>query len=391
MPIYGDTAGGVYISRNALGHISEAANRPIISDVATHIGYGSTGGVMATPEPVGLLTAQLALRILNGDKIADIPIAESSSAKPIFDWRQLQRFGISDRKLPPESDIRFRPQGMWEQYQGRLIAIFSVVVLQAAMIALLLLERRRRLRAELDARGRLLETIHLNRTAVAGALSAAFSHELNQPLAAILSNAEAAEILLKDKRPNLVQLTQIMEDIRRDDQRAGQIIKNVGSLLKRKNEIELQQFDLNDVVHGALKLLDSQASRRGVELSISQTQEALPVSADVLHLQQVILNLAINAMDAMVECGPGSRIMILKTALVGECEAEVSIADTGPGIASDKLEDVFNTFFTTKPHGTGLGLSIARTIVQTYGGTLWAENKPDGGAVFRFTLPLVRG
>ena len=133
-----------------------------------------------------------------------------------------------------------------------------------------------------------------------------------------------------------------------------------------------------------------EATTRGVVLGVSQAQAALPVRADEVHLQQVILNLAMNGMDAMLNCAPGSRRMRLETALVGEAEAEVSVSDSGTGIPNDKLKDVFETFFTTKPQGTGLGLSIARTIIETYGGRIWAENRTGGGAVFRFTLPLAK-
>lgn len=127
--------------------------------------------------------------------------------------------------------------------------------------------------------------------------------------------------------------------------------------------------------------------RRFEQTYVKQVQAVLPVRADAVHLQQVILNLALNAMDAMLNCVPGSRKITLETMLVGETEAEVSVSDTGPGIPNDKLKSVFDPFYTTKPHGTGLGLSIARTIIENYGGRIWAENKLRG-AVFRFTLPL---
>ena len=125
-------------------------------------------------------------------------------------------------------------------------------------------------------------------------------------------------------------------------------------------------------------------------LSADRAEGALPVRADQVHLQQVIINLAANGLDAMLDCAPEKRRLALQTVKVGESEVEVSVADTGTGIPDDKLKDVFKTFFTTKPQGTGLGLSIARTIIETYGGRIWAENRLGGGAVFRFTLPLAR-
>ena len=172
------------------------ANRPIVVDVETNIGHGGAGGFVTTPVPVGAAAARLALRILDGENASKIPVATGDFTRPVFDWRQLQRFGISESRLPPGSEIRFRPPSLWEQYRWQVMTALAIVLVQAAMIAWLLVERHRRQLAELDARGRLMEVVHLNRTATAGALSASVAHELNQPLGAILSNVEAAEVLL---------------------------------------------------------------------------------------------------------------------------------------------------------------------------------------------------
>ena len=309
--IYFDDAGTTYIPRDALVHVAESANRPIVGEAETHIGYGITGGFVAVSEPIAEATARRALRILNGEKVADFPITTGNFTRPIFDWRQLQRFGISENRLPPGSDIRFRTVSLWELYRWQLSLGFAIVLFQAAMIAWLLFERQRRHHAELESRGRLQEVIHLNRTASAGVLSASFSHELNQPLGAILSNTEAAELLLATNPPDVGQVMEILADIRRDDQRAGEIIKHLGGLLRKKSPVELQEFDLNDAVRAALNVLNPEASSRGVVLRVSQAQSALPVRADAVHLQQVILNLALNAMDAMLNCVPGSRKMTL--------------------------------------------------------------------------------
>ena len=385
-----DGAGATYVPQEGLAAFAEVANRPIVVDVETNIGHGGAGGFVTTPVPVGEAAARLALRILDGENASKIPVATGDFTRPVFDWRQLQRFGISETQLPPGSEIRFRPPSLWEQYRWQVMTALAIVLVQAAMIAWLLVERHRRQFAELDARGRLMEVVHLNRTATAGALSASVAHELNQPLGAILSNAEAAEILLAANPPDLHLLKEILADIRRDDQRAGEIIRRLRGLLK-KSELELQEFDLNDTIQSVLHILEPEAQKRGVVLSADQAQGALPVRADQVHLQQVIINLATNGMDAILDGGaPDKRRLALQTAKVGEFEVEVSVADTGTGIPDDKLKDVFKTFFTTKPQGTGLGLSIARTIIETYGGRIWAENRLGGGAVFRFTLPLVR-
>lgn len=386
--IYVDGAGVTYIPPDPLGRVAEAANRPIVGDAEPLIGHGSTGGFVVISNPIGQASARLASRILNGEKVSDIPITMGDFTRPIFDWRQLQRFGISENRLPPGSEIRFRPASMWELYRWPIITIALAMLLQAAIISWLLFERDRRRRAELESRGRMLEVIHLNRTAAAGALSASIAHELNQPLGAILSNAEAAELLLAANPPDLGQVREILSDIRDADQRAAEIIQHLRKLLKRTNDIDLQEFDLNDAISEAIHILSPEAMKRGVVLSTNGVQRSLPVRADQVHLQQVVLNLASNGMDAMTNSVPGTRTMSIQTALTDASEVEVSVVDSGSGIPQEKLKDVFDTFYTTKQEGTGLGLSIARTIVETYGGKIWAENRSGGGAVFRFTLPL---
>ena len=376
------------IPRDAVPMLAEVANRPIVSDTVTHIGYGSTGGIVVLPEPIAQETARRALRILDGEPAARIRPAGGDFTKPVFDWRQLQRWKVSERALPPGSEIRFRQPGLWEQYHWVVIAALTVVLIQAAMIFWLLFERRRRRLAELDSRRRIFEVAHLNRAAAAGALSASIAHELNQPLGAILSNAETAELLLRANPLDVGQLKEILADIRQADQRAADIITHLRQLLKKRSEIDLQEFNVNDAIADAIHVLEPEAMQRQVALSVDPAPRPLPVRADPVHLQQVILNLAMNGMDAMASSPPAERKLALQTALNERAEVEVSICDSGPGLPRDKLKEVFETFYTTKQQGTGLGLSIVRTIIETYGGKIWADNAAAGGAVFRFTLPL---
>jgi signal transduction histidine kinase len=318
-----------------------------------------------------------------------IPIEPGDVFKPVFDGRELRRFGISEDRLPSGSDIRFRIPTLWEQYFWLLIGVFAAIAVQSLLISGLLVERHRRRAVEAELRNRLLEVVHLNRIATAASLSTSIAHELNQPLGAILGNAETAEVLLDANSPDVAQLKEIIGDIRRDNQRASDVIRHLRGLLKR-GKPELQELDLRDTVQSTLSILDPEAAKRGVQLKQIQILRALPVRADPVHLQQVILNLAMNGMDAMQNAA-GERTMIIETAQSGASMAEVSVADSGSGIPADKLKSIFETFYTTKPQGTGLGLSIARTIVETYGGRIWAENRLAGGAVFRFTLPLAKG
>jgi signal transduction histidine kinase len=262
------------------------------------------------------------------------------------------------------------------------------VLLQGAMITWLLIEHHRRQRAEIEARHRLLEVFHLNRSAELGALSSAFAHEVSQPLGAISLNADSAESLLEDNPPAIDKLKQVVTDIRSDSERASKTIQHLRQLLRRKRDFEPQAFDFNEAAADALRIIQAEAKRRDIALKQVEIAEPLMVRADPVHIQQLILNLAMNGMEAMSETPTDGRILSIRTDLVDNSSIEVSIADSGTGIPEEKLNDIFQTFYTTKSHGTGLGLSISRTIAETYGGKIWARNKPDGGAVVGFTLPL---
>lgn len=331
--------------------------------------------------------ASTAVPIPGGETPSDVKTRPVRFGTPRFDGNELKRWNVSEGRLPPGSEIHFREPSLWDQYRWQAITVLVVVLLQAGLIAGLLIERRRRYRAELETRRRLLEVAHLNRTATAGVLSASVAHELNQPLGSILLNTETLDLLLRADPMDRKEIEEVVAEIRRDDQRAAKIIKELSGFLKRKNVFETPQLDLNDVVQEALRILGPEAARKGVTVKTDRAADSLPVRIDPAHLQQVVLNLMINGMDAMQGMS-GPRSIALRIARTSPSEATVSVSDNGPGIPEEKLNSIFETFYTTKEHGSGLGLSIARTIVEIYGGRIWAENRAGGGATLRFTLPL---
>jgi signal transduction histidine kinase len=232
-----------------------------------------------------------------------------------------------------------------------------------------------------ELRRRLLEIARLTRRADAAAIASLFAHELNQPLAAILSNIETAEL---DAPAGA--LTDILVDVRRDNLRAAQIIRHMQNLL-RSDEPELQKTDLNDVVCVVHEILKPHATEVGVEMKTCPWQGMLEVQADPTWLQQVVLNLVLNAMDATMNNVPGRRHIVLETHQVGRSKAVLSVSDTGTGIPAHQLAGIFEPF-ASKRGGSGLGLSTSRGIVEAFGGKIWAKNQAGGGAVFQFTLPL---
>jgi signal transduction histidine kinase len=382
-----DAAGVAHEGSVGLHRLSAVANAPIFSLDDSFFGEGVVGGPMQSVDELSKKAAEVALRILGGEKAGDIKPSFVRPASPLFDWRQMERWGISESRLPPGSEIHFREPAAWQRYRWQITSFLLALLVQSAMITWLLMERYGRRKAELESRRRSLEVMHLNRAAEAGALSASFAHEISQPLVSIMLVAEAAERLLSAKPDH--RLKEMLGKIRQADQQAVEIIQHLKKLLKRRSEVETQEFDLNDVVADAMYVLFPEARDRNVALHANDAGQPLLVRADRVHLQQVIISLTMNGMDAMIDTALDARRITIEAALRAEAIVEVSVSDTGMGIPEGKLSEIFETFYTTKDQGTGLGLSVARTIVETYGGKIWAENRAGGGAVFRFTLPLV--
>ena len=384
-----DAAGVVHEGDTPLTRLHAVANAPIFSYDESFFGSGVVGGPLLLVADSSQQAAAVAVRILGGEKPGEIRAPPVQFASPMFDWREMQRWGVSEGRLPPGSKILFRGPTAWEQYHAYILAVTAAILIQAALIIWLLYEHRRRRVAEVEARHRMSELAHMNRRATVGELSASLAHELNQPLGSILTNAETAELIANSPSPDMAEIKEIMADIKRDDQRAAEIIRRLRNILK-KAPSETRDLDLNEVVREVFDFLAVQAGARGVALSNVPAQQMLQVHGDRIQVQQVILNLILNGMEAMADAPAGQRKIIGRLAQLDEAFAEISIYDFGSGISSADLEKVFDPFFTTKMEGMGMGLSIARTIVEAHGGRIWAENHAAGGAVFRFTLPLAK-
>ena len=383
--VFSDGEGTFYPPATALGIIAEKANRPIVVAAEPLLATGGIGGYALFAQDIGAKTAQVALRVLDGEPANDIPPV-ISEAKPLFGWPQMQRWNVSASSLPEGSEIRFRELSFLQKYRSESIAIAAALLLQAGLIIFLLHERHLRHRAEVESETRMTELAHVNRHATTEEFSSSIAHELNQPLGSILTNAETAEFILQSDSPDLGAIREILADIKRDDQRAGELIRHLRGFLKR-TPFETREIDVNQIMGETFKFLSVQAAARNVALYLQTEPGTVCIKGDAVQLQQVILNLVVNSMDALASI-PYGRTVIGRTELNGGARVEISISDSGPGIPPDKIAQVFDPFFTTKDQGMGIGLSIARTIILAHKGQIWAENQSGGGAAFHFTLPL---
>jgi PAS domain S-box-containing protein len=506
-----DAAGVPLEPGDALKAIVEEANSPVFAFNESFFGLGIVGGRLIPERAAGLRATEVALRILQGEPAAGITTLDQPLNVPVYDWRALQRWGISEKQLPPGSRIHFRTPTPWERYRWHILGGAGLMIFQGCLIAGLLMQRRRRATAErslLDSEQRLrlianampvliayvdssiryrfnndaykawfgvspeeafgrtvpevvgesfyrkalpymeralsgqrvsyaqevelaggrrvsVEAIYVpdvgadrsvrgfyvmvmdvternlaqqeskrlqdvllraGRISAMGELAGALAHEINQPLSAIMSNAQAARRYLDMPAPDMEEVKEILADIVKEDARAGDVIARLRALMK-KNKTEVEPLDLNSVFQEVIGLLHSDSVIRDVKVSTSFDPRLLPVKGDRIQLQQVALNLMMNAFEATAGRPREERRVVIRT-WRKDSEVLAAVADNGMGISGEETEKVFQPFYTTRPQGLGMGLSISRSIISRHQGRIWVENNPDCGATFFLSLPV---
>ena len=384
MTLFRDAAGKVYVPREVAATLSAASGAPIYGIFETHLGQGLAAGAMESFAGLGDRVGELVSGALD-NRLAGTPVAlPAPPSRCLADGRQLVRFGLNPRALPAGCEVRFIEVPFLQRYWWQATAVALALVAQSALIAALLLQRRRRRVAEQRLQAQRAQLLHASRLAVAGELTAAIAHEINQPLTAILSNAEAAEMMIEAGRAPGEALMQILGDIRRDDLRASEVIRRLRMLLAG-HEVERRRFSLNATVRDTATLLGAEARRRGVDLETVLSAEQADLLGDPVQIQQVIINLCLNAFDASDPLPQDRRRVRLETADT-PAGVQLGVRDFGAGIGEVDLPRVFDSFFSTKRGGMGLGLAIARTIAGAHGGTIQAA-RCDPGAEFHLVLP----
>ncbi len=371
--------------RDAAEFIAQASAVPVYGPISTFIGTGVVGGRVPRFQNAGDQAGEIVNRLLDGEPPASLKLPAVMANTLMVDWRQANRWGIADEDIPLDAVVQFKRPSFWETYRTAGLLGGAAILLETGLIALLLFEHHRRLNAETALAQRGTELAHASRLAVAGELTASIAHEINQPLAAILSNAEAADLLLKSGRGSPEMLDAILADIRRDDIRASEVISRLRTLLAREVG-KREPFELNAAIADGCELLAAEVRRRDMRLAVRPCADPVQVVGDAVQLQQVLINLVMNAMDAIGD-RPENRRSI-RVATVEQTEhVEIRVSDRGEGVTPENLARLFDSFFSTKSRGMGLGLSITRSIVEAHGGRIWAVSTLGVGTTFHIQLP----
>ena len=381
-----DAVGVVHEGDVPLTRLHAVANAPIFSYDESFFGSAIVGGPLLLVADSSRRTAAVAVRILGGEKPGEIKTPPVQFAGPVFDWREMRRWGISESRLPAGSEIRFRPATAWEQYRWQVLIIAAVILTQTLLIMGLLYEHQRRRRAEVQSMQRMTELAHLNRVATAGELSASIAHEVKQPLAAVVAQSSAALRWLAHATPDLDEARAALKKITFAGNRASEIVDNLRSMFRKESGAR-RPLDINGLITNVIGLTSHEAQKHDILVHTTFLDAPKPQTlGDQAQLEQVFLNLVMNAIEAMNSSKSDHRVLELKTSVNEGHEVLVTVADSGPGVDAENLEKIFDAFFTTKADGMGMGLSICRSIIESHGGRLWAL-PGDPGLIFCVSLP----
>jgi signal transduction histidine kinase len=379
-----DAEGGTYADERVLPDLHAAANAPLFAAHTPLFGHGIVGGSLMSIDDLSRSTADAAIRILNGAQPSNITVTPQRPGNPVFDWRELQRWGIAESRLPQGSLVRYRNPSVWEKYKVLIVSGAGALIVQSVLIIALLYQRRARQRAELESRRNLALAADASRRQTMAALGNSIAHEIGQPLFSMVCNAQALQRMITTGQATPETTEEILSDIESEGIKAKQIIDRNRAML-RSRQLDKKPIDLRAVISESLALVGHDMTARQIEATVHQWPDPCIISGDQVLLQQVVVNLVVNAMDAMAETPPERRRVIMKTEVSG-ADVAVSVRDTGTGLPAHINGKLFAPFVTTKAHGLGIGLTIARTIVDAHGGTIDAHNNPEGGATFTVTL-----
>jgi signal transduction histidine kinase len=374
------------VPNEVLSSIAATANAPVYVFLDQYVGLGAVGGNVYSFDTHAHHVADLGLKILAGATPASLPVIAPVVQVDMFDARQLERWKLDEARLPPGSVVRNRDPGAWTLYRPYIIVTIAVVVMQGALIAGLLLARRRQRQAEAQARRQRDELAHVLRVTTLSELTSELAHEISQPIGAIQLNAQAAMLTLSAGPPaDTKALESALADIVATTDYVTLVVRRLRKLF-RKERAEYVAVDVKALIDEVVRLLRAAMLVERIDIRV-ELGEALPMAfGESVQLQQVLLNVVRNACDAIGTIEDGAREITIRARQDRSGHVVIEVSDTGAGVAAAELERMFEPFVSTKPDGLGMGLAISRSIIDAHGGLIWASANPDRGLTMHIEL-----
>ena len=393
-----DRNGLAQVPRAVASTVAGASPVPVYGTWDTLIGSGILGGRMATIEEDAVLAGRMVARVLRGTPPSSIPVARGDRNQPIFDGRELVRWGLDEASLPPDSRVLFRQRSLWEQYRWGILSIAAVIGVQALLILALLLNRSRlhrtqwalkreydhRLDAESESRTLRGRLANFSKHSALGALATGIAHEVNQPLAAIKNYAQAARRYVAGQPPNLPKLAELIDELEHEASRAADIVERIRGLIS-SGQLKPAQASLGALLDEVLLEMGPELTARHAHVSADLGDDLPDVLVDPIQVQVLLVNLLRNAMEGTAPADQPS--IAVAAASVDLHFVEVRVSDEGVGVMPGSSDEIFEPLYSTKAGGMGVGLATCRAIVEAHGGRIWFAPNTPRGATFHFTLP----
>lgn len=388
--IFRDKEGVAFNPPDALRLISHASNSPVFGFVESHLGKGIVGGRLATLQWQIEKTAELTQRVLDGESPSSIPIVEEEGYRLVYDFKEMARWKIPEISLPKGSILVNKEPNIFERYRPVILAASVFIVFQTFFIGYLIRLNRKQKKISLqliEYEERYKELLRIDRTSRLGELTASLAHELNQPLTAILSTAQAALRFLESGNNDPALHREILQNIVQDDKRAADIIRSLRSMVK-KEEVVRERVNVVEALSEVVAITHGELIRHNIQVETLLDAGLPPVLANKGQIQQVLLNLILNALDSLDQVAADGKTIILQTEK-SDGFVRVAVIDNGKGMPRGNIDQIFEPFFTTKDTGLGMGLSVCKTIIGFHGGRIRAEQNPAGGLTISFELPVI--
>ncbi len=389
LTFFSDSSGHSFIPQDVVFQVSKTANAPVFGIIDTYLERGIVGGNLLSAEYQGKKYAEISKKILAGESLKNLKFMGAEN-QTLFNWRQLERWSIDQSRLPAGSIVRYRETSIWEDHKLEVAGITAALFILTFVLIALIIQNIRRRRAELESQRLRDERAHISRVLSMGEIAASLAHELNQPLSAIRTYAQAAQRFLDKSPAEPDEAAKSLSGIVTANRRAEEVIKRIRMALKKEPPVQIS-VDVKEIISGVKVLVRRKAEEQNISLGFEIADDLPPVSGDLIQLQQVLFNLIINAIEAMTDVADSLHQIRVQVLREKNNAVKIVVQDNGIGVDENKINNLFDAFYTTKAEGMGMGLSISRSIIEEHGGQFRVRRNYDQGTSFSFTIPVYEG